>query len=39
MSGLAFYTEEEIKNLGYTLNDCVSKEIKGVIFYILKKDL
>lgn len=36
---ITFYTKKEIEDLGYTLDDCVPREIKGCIFYIFKKDL
>lgn len=34
-----FYGESELADLGYTVDDCVSREIKGCIYYMLKKDV
>lgn len=34
-----FYNEKEILDLGYTLEDCYSREVFGCIYYTLKKDV
>ena len=34
-----FYSESELAGRGYTVDDCVSREIKGCIYYMLKKDV
>lgn len=34
-----FYNEKEIQQLGYTLEDCYSREVFGCIYYTLKKDV
>jgi hypothetical protein len=34
-----FYTLTEILERGILLSDCVSREIKGCEFYMLKKDV
>lgn len=34
-----FYTLSEILELGHSVDDCVTREIKGCEFYMLKKDV
>ncbi len=36
---IPFYTLEEIIERGYTVDDCVTKDIKDCMFYLLKTDV